>query len=124
NARIGSKIYASVTNRYCPPTSESARVLATDEETYDFQNSILGIDKMHEEGYTGKGVTVAVFDAGFPGANTASPLVHLQTNGQIIGTKDLVRPWNDNVYSDNQHGTNVLSLIASDEPGKMVAGAP
>jgi subtilisin family serine protease len=37
---------------------------------------------------------------------------------------DFVRPWNDNVYSDNQHGTNVLSLIASNEPGKMVAGAP
>lgn len=124
NARIGKRIYASVTNRFCPPTGENARVLNTDEETYGFQNSLLGIDKMHEEGFTGKGVTVAVFDAGFPGADVASPLVHLQTNEQIIGTKDFVRPWSENVYTDNQHGTNVLSLIASNEPGKMLAGAP
>ncbi|WP_425638366.1 S8 family serine peptidase [Algoriphagus yeomjeoni] len=124
NARIGKRIYASVTYRYCPPVAESARVLATDEERYDFQNNLLGIDKMHEEGFTGKGVTIAVFDAGFPGAQTASPLAHLQSNGQIISTKDFVRPWNENVYADNQHGTNVLSLIASKEPGKMLAGAP
>jgi subtilisin family serine protease len=124
NARMGRRIYSSVPNKLSQPSNETKRVLATDEETYDFQNSLLGIDKMHEEGYTGKGVIIAVFDAGFPGSNTASPLVHLQTNGQIIATKDFVRPWNDNVYSDNQHGTNVLSLIASMEPGKMLAGAP
>lgn len=124
NARVGRRIYASVTNRYCPPVAESARILATDEENYDFQNSILGIDIMHAEGFTGKGVTIAVFDAGFPGAKTASPLAHLQTNGQIVATKDFVRPWNDNVYMDNQHGTNVLSLIGSNEAGKMLAGAP
>ncbi|PZX47830.1 S8 family serine peptidase [Algoriphagus chordae] len=124
NARVGSRIYASVSNRYCPPTTENARGLGTEEETYDFQNALLGIDKMHEEGYTGKGVTIAVFDAGFPGADTASPLAHLQSNGQILGAMDFVRPWNKNVYSENQHGTNVLSLIASNEPGKMLAGAP
>ena len=124
NARVGKRVFASVTNKFCPTATESARVLATNEETYDFQNSVLGIDLMHEEGFTGKGVTIAVFDAGFPGAQTASPLAHLQSNGQIIATMDFVRPWNDNVYIDNQHGTNVLSLIASNEPGKMVAGAP
>lgn len=124
NARIGRRIYVAETNKYCPPVAESARVLGTDEENYDFQNSILGFDKMHEKGFTGKGVTIAVFDAGFPGAKTASPLAHLQTNGQIVATKDFVRPWNDNVYSDNQHGTNVLSLIGSNETGKMIAGAP
>lgn len=124
NVRIDSRIYESVSNKFRTPFSESSRVLATNEEAYDFQNSLLGIDKMHEEGYTGKGVTIAVFDAGFPGSETASPLIHLQINEQIIGARDFVRPWNQNVYSDNQHGTNVLSLIASYEPGKMVAGAP
>ncbi len=124
DGKIGSRIYASESHKFRNPSSESTWVLATNEEAYDFQNSLLGIDKMHEEGYTGKGVTIAVFDAGFPGSETASPLIHLQTNGQIIATRDFVRPWNQNVYSDNQHGTNVLSLIASYEPGKMVAGAP
>ncbi|MEB2775411.1 S8 family serine peptidase [Algoriphagus sp. D3-2-R+10] len=124
NARNGRRRYSSFSDKIHSPASDIKRVLATNEETYDFQNSLLGIDKMHEEGFTGKGVTIAVFDAGFPGAEIASPLAHLQTNGQIIGTRDFVRPWNQNVYSDNQHGTNVLSLIASNEPGKMLAGAP
>ncbi|MDR7132513.1 subtilisin family serine protease [Algoriphagus sp. 4150] len=122
NVRVGSKINTPVTNGYFSSAQENTR--ATEEEAYDFQNSLLGIDRMHEEGYTGKGVIIAVFDAGFPGADTASPLVHLQAGGRIVGAKDFVRPWNGNVYSHNQHGTNVLSLIASNEPGKMVAGAP
>lgn len=124
NARVDRESNVSYSSKLRAPTSGNFRILSTSEETYDFQNAQLGIDKMHEEGYTGKGVIVAVFDAGFPGANTVSPLVHLQRNGQIIGTKDFVRPWNDDVYSENQHGTNVLSLIASNEPGKMIAGAP
>jgi subtilisin family serine protease len=78
---------------------------------------------MHAEGYTGKGVTIAVFDAGFPGTNTASPFAHLFTKNQIVGQRDFVRPWNSGVFMDNQHGTNVLSLIAANEPGKLVSGA-
>ena len=102
----------------------SARELQLNENTYDFQNQLIGIPEMHAEGFKGKGITIAVFDAGFPGVNTASSLIHLQTNKQIISTRDFVRPWNTNVYTDNQHGTNVLSLIASNEPGKMLSGAP
>jgi hypothetical protein len=102
----------------------SSRDLQLNENTYDFQNQLIGIPEMHEEGFRGKGITIAVFDAGFPGVNTASSLIHLQTNKQIISTRDFVRPWNTDVYTDNQHGTNVLSLIASNEPGKMLAGAP
>ncbi|WBL45092.1 S8 family serine peptidase [Algoriphagus halophytocola] len=124
NARVGRGIYASVTHKLCPPSAQNARTLAVDENDYDFQNELLGIDEMHEDGYTGKGVTIAVFDAGFPGTDTANPLAHLQSNGQVIATQDLVRPWNQDIYSQHQHGTNVLSLIASNEPDVMVAGAP
>lgn len=102
----------------------SSREFQLNENSYDFQNQLIGIPEMHEEGFKGKGITIAVFDAGFPGVNTASSLIHLQTNKQILATRDFVRPWNSNVYTDNQHGTNVLSLIASNETGKMVSGAP
>lgn len=99
------------------------RQVAT-QTTYDFQNELIGIPEMHAAGYRGKGITIAIFDAGFPGANLASSLLHLQVNKQIIGTRDFVRPWNKNIYSGHEHGTNVLSLVASDEPTKMVGGAP
>ncbi|OOG72371.1 S8 family serine peptidase [Algoriphagus sp. A40] len=124
NARMRYKVFASVTlATNCNEPKLNTRELAISANSYDFQNQLIGIDKMHEEGYTGDGVTVAVFDAGFPGTNTASALSHLVSNKQIVGQRDFVRPWNTEVFMDNQHGTNVLSLIAANEPGKLVSGA-
>ena len=101
----------------------NTRELGLTANSYDFQNSLIGIDQMHKEGFTGDGITVAVFDAGFPGVKTASSFAHLFTNNQILGQRDFVRPWNNDVFIDNQHGTNVLSLIAANEPAKLVSGA-
>jgi len=117
---IGSD--TSKIRKFLPPEKSTSRTLAINENAYDFQNELIGIDQMHEDGYTGKGVMIAVFDAGFPGADIAQPLVHLQ-NGQIVAEKNFVRPWNNNVYSEHQHGTNVLSVIASNQPEVMVGGA-
>lgn len=122
NAKIGKKIFASVSLKICLPVNH--RKLGTNETPYDFQNSLLRIPEMHEEGFTGKGITIAVFDAGFPGTDESSALAHLFTNEQIIATKDFVKPWSDHVYTSNQHGTNVLSLIAANEEGILVSGAP
>jgi subtilisin family serine protease len=123
-ARIRYKVYTSVTlETNCEIPKVNTRELNLSNNNYDFQNQLIGIDKMHAAGYTGKGVTIAVFDAGFPGTNTASPFAHLFSKNQIIGQRDLVRPWNSGVFMDNQHGTNVLSLIAANEPGKLVSGA-
>lgn len=124
NLRLNILPYSSKEPKKRKEETISARELQLNENTYDFQNQLIGIPEMHAEGFKGKGITIAVFDAGFPGVNTASSLIHLQTNKQIISTRDFVRPWNTNVYTDNQHGTNVLSLIASNEPGKMLSGAP
>lgn len=124
NSRLTKRNYAPNEPKNRKEEKPSSRELQLNENSYDFQNQLIGIPEMHEEGFKGKGITIAVFDAGFPGANTASPLIHLQTNKQIVSTRDFVRPWNADVYTDNQHGTNVLSLIASNEPGKMLAGAP
>ncbi|MFD2200635.1 S8 family serine peptidase [Shivajiella indica] len=96
----------------------------TIETPFDYQNSLLGIQEMHEEGYRGKGITIAVFDAGFPGVDQIPGFSHLFENNQLIGTRDFVHVWNKNVYSKNQHGTNVLSLLASNDPEVLLAGAP
>lgn len=94
------------------------------QPAFAFQNEVLGIPEMHELGFKGKGVTVAVFDAGFPSVNTIPSLSHIISNGQLIGTKDFVQPWITNVFDKHQHGSNVLSLIASNDPDLLLAGAP
>lgn len=91
---------------------------------YDFQNELLGIPQMHQEDLKGKGITIAVFDAGFPGVNTIPAFAHLFSNNQIKGTRDFVHLSNNNVYSYHQHGTNVLSLIAANKADQLVSGAP
>ncbi len=92
-------------------------------QSYKLQNELLGIQKMHEKGFTGKGIKIAIFDAGFPGVDKIKAFQHLFSDQRIIATKDFVRTNNSNVFLDNQHGTNVLSLVASYDPDLLIAGA-
>ena len=96
----------------------------SNSEVYDFQNSLLGIQQMHEEGFTGRGVTIAVFDGGFLGVDKLDGFNHLFENNQILATKDFIDFTNTDVYTRNQHGTNVLSLIGANMPELLVSGAP
>ena len=90
---------------------------------YDFQNELLGIPTMHQAGFTGKGITVAVFDSGFPGLDKAIAFSHLFTNSQLLGQLNVVRPWIKDVFRDNEHGTQVASLILANQASTLVAGA-
>jgi subtilisin family serine protease len=90
---------------------------------YDFQNQLLGIPDMHKAGFTGKGVTVAIFDSGFPGLDKAPAFSHLFTNKQVLGQLNVVRPWIKEVFRDNEHGTQVASLIVANQAETLVSGA-
>jgi subtilisin family serine protease len=90
---------------------------------YDFQNQLLGIPDMHQAGFTGKGVTVAIFDSGFPGLDKAPAFSHLFTNKQVLGQLNVVRPWIKEVFRDHEHGTQVSSLILANQVGTLVSGA-
>jgi subtilisin family serine protease len=90
---------------------------------YDFQNDLLGIPAMHQAGFTGKGITVAVFDSGFPGLEKATPFAHVFTNKRTVGQLNVVRPWIKEVFRDHEHGTQVASLILANQAGTLVAGA-
>lgn len=80
---------------------------------------------LHNEGYRGQGMVIAVLDAGFRNVNIISAFDSLRANGRILGTKDFVLPGN-NVYNPgiHVHGTNVLSIMAANLPGQMVGTAP
>ncbi|MHC2993320.1 hypothetical protein OB13_17680 [Pontibacter sp. HJ8] len=86
------------------------------------QANMLGVPALHADGYKGEGMAIAVFDAGFPGVNTAVPFAHLHQNQQIKATFDFVAKKQD-VYSSSTHGTSVLSTMAAYEPGTMIGTA-
>ncbi|HUW92591.1 MAG TPA: S8 family peptidase [Bacteroidales bacterium] len=62
-------------------------------------------------GYTGKGVTIAVLDAGFLNADLIESLGALRLRLGIIKTHDFVEN-SSNVYGFHGHGTAVLSILA------------
>jgi len=90
---------------------------ATDE-----QLTMLGIDSMHAEGYRGEGIRIAVFDSGFPGVESVAPFQSLREDGRIVMTRDFITN-SGNVYQFDDHGTNVLSIMAA-TTANFTGGAP
>jgi len=89
------------------------------------QNQVtqIGADKMHEAGYTGEGMIIAVFDAGFQNAYKLPFFEHLYASGKILGAYDFVE-YNENVYKTGDHGTKVFSCIGAYQKGDMIGTAP
>jgi subtilisin family serine protease len=68
---------------------------------------------------------IAIFDTGFPIADQINAFSHVYDNERVIMTKDFVNPGGD-VYEEGlgEHGTLVLSCIASYWSGYMIGTAP
>jgi subtilisin family serine protease len=77
----------------------------------DRQNEMLGITQMHEDGFKGKEIDIAIMDGGFKGVQNISYFGHLFENDQLLYTYDYVSS-GQNVYQYSDHGTKVLSLMA------------
>ena len=87
------------------------------------QNSMLCTDQMHQQGFRGKGMIIAVMDGGFNKANSLFYFDSLYKSNGILGTYDFVRN-NANVYGFSDHGTQVLSCIAGYAKGSLIGTAP
>ena len=99
---------------------------ATPRATYGpayAQNELIGAVAMHAAGYRGEGMQIAVFDAGFPGADRLAALQAAQQQGRVLGTRNFV-DGGQSVYLRNGHGTATLGLIAGELPGYYVGTAP
>ncbi|MCP9755010.1 T9SS C-terminal target domain-containing protein [Lacihabitans sp. CCS-44] len=97
-------------------------------EEFNYGNSLnqiqqLGVDEMHKNGFTGKGIWVAVFDAGFEKANTMDAFKHLFSGKKILKTYDFVS--NDTtVFESHWHGTAAMSCIGAKLNAQLVGTAP
>lgn len=78
---------------------------------------------LHQQDFTGTGMTIAVLDAGFPGVNTIQPFQRLFDNNLILGGYNFVGH-SDDFYTGGNHGTMVLSTMAGYTEGQLVGTAP
>lgn len=96
--------------------------------TYDYGNGydqihLLNGELMHEQDFTGKGILLAVIDAGFIDVNTDDFFQHLFQDNKVIDVYNFVGN-DENVYQYHSHGASVLSTIAGKSEGELVGTAP
>ncbi|PCH91240.1 MAG: hypothetical protein COB85_09370, partial [Bacteroidetes bacterium] len=107
---------------YVSPMSTSAST-NTDYGSSFNQISMLKGDVLHEQGYRGEGMTIAILDAGFRNANTNPAFDSAMAENRILETWDFVSG-DDSVYDNGPHGLWVFSIIAANIPGSIVGTAP
>lgn len=103
STNILSSIDVETTNNY-ELTEADARLIFQ-------QCNRMNANYFWDNGFTGKGVRIAIFDAGFPNVDKSPVFEHIRKENRIIKTYDFVKN-KEFVYSYATHGTNVLSCIA------------
>lgn len=78
---------------------------------------------LHNHGFRGEGMQIAVIDDGFYNYNQLITFDSIRNNNQILGTWDFVSQ-ESNVEDDDSHGMHCLSTITANLPGSFVGTAP
>jgi serine protease AprX len=94
-----------------------------DFQPFDRPLTMLNGQFLHDSGYDGTGILVAILDGGFQKADIISSLIDLRSRNGIKGTRDFISN-TDLVYSYHYHGTAVLSVLAGKIPGIIEGTAP
>lgn len=76
--------------------------------------------RLHNIGHKGKGMTIAVLDGGFQNVDVIPAFLH----ANIVGAKDFVYPNSPYFYQETDHGTKVLSTMATNESNVLIGTAP
>ena len=82
---------------------------------------MLGIDRMHQEGFRGDGLLVAIFDSGFRNYTNLPAFSHLIDREGIIQTFDYTKN-SVSVENNFDHGLRVLSVLGAD--AEMIGAVP
>ena len=80
-------------------------------------------NELHDMGFDGTGVYVAVLDGGFVGTPDQHCFDNMREEGRLLGVRDYVYG-SESVYSQSTHGTSCLSTMAAYDPNNMVGTAP
>jgi serine protease AprX len=78
---------------------------------------------LHDRGFTGQGITIAVLDGGFFGYKTNTALDSVRLQNRILGEWDFVAN-EASVNEDVTHGLYCFSIIAANKPGQLIGSAP
>ncbi|MCJ7581914.1 MAG: S8 family serine peptidase [Candidatus Aminicenantes bacterium] len=90
-------------------------------------SSQLGLDKLHKEGFTGRGIRIAVIDAGFDLSHTAfrnsHKSIHVVAQWDFVENDENIIPRPGTHPTYFSHGTSVLGTIAAYAPNELLGTA-
>ncbi len=104
------------------------RLSATTANSLNYGNTIDQIhihngEYLHNQGFSGTGVHIAILDAGFFGYKTNPAFDSVRLQNRVLGEWDFVAN-EASVNEDNSHGMYCFSIMATNRPGAMVGSAP
>src|SRR5690554_946647 len=87
------------------------------------QTEMINVDILHDEGYTGAGITVAFMDNGYPNVLSNRAYQTMRNENRLLGYYDFVDRVN-NPNGTGSHGANTLSTAAAYIEGEFVGTGP
>lgn len=78
---------------------------------------------LHQKGFHGEGMTIAILDAGFQDVKDFTSLQNLWFEQRVIASRDFANLSGNTFYS-SLHGSNVLSVMAGVSEGNLGGTAP
>ena len=105
-----------------PLVPDTMKYKGTDT-TYGFTHKQIALfngQKLHAEGYRGKGMLIAILDGGFMNADKMDAFKGVD----IVGKRDFAYPYTSDICSELDHGTMVLSCMAGRSEGRFLGDAP
>lgn len=105
------------------PKKTTTKTQSTEYGTAALQINMLNGSILHNEGYRGQGMVIAVIDGGFLSVNTNPGFDSLRSEGRLLGVKNFVDPAVD-TFTESEHGANVLSTMAGNILDTYVGTAP
>jgi len=109
-----------------PPPAPTENIITADHYSYGQSYGQVHLHQgefLHNRGFRGQGMHMAVLDAGFFHYLTLPTFDSIRNNGQVLGTWDFVAG-NASVDEDHTHGMQCLSTIAANMPGTFMGTAP
>lgn len=83
------------------------------------QINLLNGTGLHADGFKGKGMLIAIIDAGFRNADKINAL-----KNNIKATADFSPRRASSIFAEHYHGTMVLSVMAANKPNVLIGTAP
>lgn len=107
------------------PQSKNVRIPTLDMlyGQSDHQIKMMNGHLLHQQGLRGKGIGIAVLDAGFKNVNQLDAFEHLDVFNLLQGTWDFVKQ-EEGVFAYSSHGSMVLSLMAGYLENNLMGTAP